>query len=285
MREILLGVLALGIALCACERAESRSADKAGEASHPAGASSTSARLAEEQKLVVFAASSLRDAFGEMATLFKHAHPNVEVTFNFAGSQELRTQLEHGAQADVFASADHEAMDTLVHAQLALAPVTFARNEPVIVVAQESAARIKTMADLPEAARIVLGAKEVPIGRYSEQILALAAARFGREFRERVKAKVVSRELNVKQVLAKVSLGEAQAGVVYRSDVRANENVSVVEIPSNLNVIAEYPMAVLGRAPHPALAHSWLELVSSTQGQNTLKRAGFLSPAISARGP
>jgi molybdate transport system substrate-binding protein len=285
MREILLAVLALGTVLSACDHSESRSAAKPGVAQRPAAAASPAPLPAQEEQVVIFAASSLRDGFGEVAKLFKHTHPNVKVTFNFAGSQELRTQVEQGAQADVFASADHKHMDELVHANLATVPITFARNEPVIVVAKESAAQIHTMADLPKAERIVLGAKEVPIGRYTEQILELASARFGNDFRQRVEAKVVSRELNVKQVLAKVSLGEAQAGVVYRTDVRGAKDITTVDIPSNLNVVAEYPMAVLAKAPHPALAQAWLELVSSAEGQNTLHKAGFLPPSASAKGP
>ena len=109
---------------------------------------------------MVFAATSLRDAFTAMGEDFGRAHPGVEVTFNFAGTQELRTQLEHGAAVDVFASADQVHMEALVHGSRASAPVVFARNEPVIVVATEAAASIRSIADLPSAARIVVGTPE-----------------------------------------------------------------------------------------------------------------------------
>lgn len=235
---------------------------------------------AREDKLVVFAAASLREVFTAMGDDFKRAHPGVEVTFNFAGTQELRTQLEHGAAADVFASADQRHMDELARASRVSGPVVFARNEPVIVVAKESAASLRGLADLPSANRIVIGAPEVPIGRYTLQILDRASTTLGADFRSRVEARIVSRELNVRQVLTKVSLGEAQAGFVYRTDARAaQDQVSVVAIPPELNVIAEYPIAVVSGAAHPGLARAWVDFVLSADGQRALRNAGFLAPS------
>jgi molybdate transport system substrate-binding protein len=238
-----------------------------------------------EDKVVVFAAASLQDAFGKLAEEFKRARPDVDVTFNFAGTQELRTQLEHGAPVDVFASADLKHMDALVAAARVDRPVVFTGNEPVVVVARESAGKIRSFADLPSADRIVLGVPEVPIGRYTLQILGRASEELGTDFRARVEAKVVSRELNVRQVLAKVSLGEAQAGIVYRTDARSSgEDVSVVAIPSEFNVIADYPIAVVVGAPHPSLARAWVDFITSERGQRMLGEAGFLAPsAVSPR--
>jgi molybdate transport system substrate-binding protein len=224
----------------------------------------------------VFAASSLRDAFTALSSAFKAAHPGVELTFNFAGSQELRAQIEQGASADVFASADTKHMEALRTASRVQAPVLFAHNEPVVVVAKESASKVKSLADLPGLERIVLGAAEVPIGRYSLQILERASASLGADFRARVEAKVVSRELNVRQVLSKVSLGEAQAGIVYRSDaLSAKDAVVTLTIPPEQNVMADYPIAVVADAAHPLLARAWLALVSSEEGQRALTAAGF----------
>jgi molybdate transport system substrate-binding protein len=232
-----------------------------------------------EQELVIFAAASLREAFTALGAEFKLQHPGVELTFNFAGTQELRTQIEQGAAVDVFASADQKNMDTLVAARLVAAAQPFARNEPVVVVARDSAAAIRGLADLPLADRIVVGAPEVPIGRYTLQILDRAAATLGADFRTRVEAKVVSRELNVRQVLSKVSLGEAQAGIVYRTDAQAAlDKVSVVTIPSEVNVIAEYPLALTSSAVHPELARAWVDFVLSSGGQRLLLNAGFLTP-------
>ncbi|HET8934271.1 MAG TPA: molybdate ABC transporter substrate-binding protein [Polyangiales bacterium] len=245
-------------------------------------ASETQAPVAEkksEDKLVVFAATSLRDAFNNMGETFRASHPGVELTFNFAGTQELRTQLEQGAAVDVFASADQKHMGELVKAGRASAPQLFARNEPVIVVAQEATQSIHGLADLPAASRLVIGTAEVPIGRYTLQILDKAAAGpLGADFRSKVEAKVVSRELNVRQVLTKVKLGEAEAGFVYRTDAKSTPELTVLTIPAELNVIAEYPIAVVHGAQHPALAKAWVDFVRSEPGKNVLQTAGFLPP-------
>jgi molybdate transport system substrate-binding protein len=231
---------------------------------------------AGNEKLVIFAAASLRDVFTELGQRFERAHPTVEVTFNFAGSQELRRQLEHGANVDVFASADQRHMDELVRRTLVTDPVVFARNEPVLVVAHEAAARVRTFAELPAATRIIVGTPEVPIGRYTLQILERASTTLGHDFRARVEANVVSRELNVRQVLAKVILGEAQAGIVYRTDLQtAQGGLSIVPIPAEFNVIAAYPMAVVRRAARPASARAWVRLVLSAEGKRALQNAGF----------
>lgn len=239
-----------------------------------------------EDRLVVFAATSLRDAFTAMGTEFERVHPGVTVTFNFAGTQELRTQLEQGAAVDVFASADQVHMGALVDASRASNPVVFARNEPVVVVASEAAAVVRTFADLPAAERIVIGAPEVPIGRYTLQMFDRASATLGADFRTRVEAHVVSRELNVRQVLAKIRLGEAQAGVVYRTDAQSAEGeVTVVAIPAEINVTAEYPIAIVSDAAHPALARAFVAFVSSAEGQAALRTAGFLAPSGSSLAP
>jgi molybdate transport system substrate-binding protein len=239
-----------------------------------------------ERELVVFAAASLRDVFTTLQGHFTRAHPGVELTFNFAGTQELRTQLEQGARADVFASADHLHMAELVAASLATSPVIFARNEPVMVVAKEAATTIRGLADLPTAPRIVIGTPEVPIGRYTLSLLDRASLSWGADFRAQVEARVASRELNVRQVLNKVRLGEAQAGVVYKSDAEAARGqVEVVTIPPDINVVAEYPIAVLAGAAHPKLARAWLSLVLSADGQRVLGDAGFLAPSESSSSP
>jgi molybdate transport system substrate-binding protein len=228
-------------------------------------------------ELVLFEAASLKDVFARLIPRFEKEHAGARIVTNAAGSQELRTQIEHGAAVDVFASADRKHMDALVGQGLALAPVIFACNEPVVVVRTALAASIKTFADLPRAERIVLGAPEVPVGAYAQQILEKAVAKWGAEFSKGVEARVVSRELNVRQVLAKVVLGEADAGIVYRSDALvARGKVDVVAIPPELNVTAEYPIAVLKAAPHPALAREWVTLLRSPAGVEALREAGFV---------
>src|SRR5262245_55276575 len=192
--------------------------------------------------LTVFAASSLRDVFGELGTSFERAHPGVKAQFNFAGSQELRTQIEQGAPADVFASADGKHMDAAHRAGLVDAPKLFATNTPVIVVPADNPANVKSLSDLTRVKRLVIGTPEVPIGTYTLQILDKAKAKLGPDFPARVQARVASREFNVRQVLTKVRLGEADAGIVYRTDARcAGDKVKIVEIPAEFNVRAEYP--------------------------------------------
>jgi molybdate transport system substrate-binding protein len=228
------------------------------------------------KELVVFEASSLKDVFAKLAPRFEKDNAGVKVIANAAGSQELRTQIEHGAAADVMASADRKHMDALLSQGLVVAPSIFTCNEPVVVVRTALATSIKTLADLPRAERIVIGVPDVPIGAYTLQILKKAAAKYGADFPRRVEAKVASRELNVRQVLAKVVLGEADAGVVYRSDaITARGKVEIVAIPADLNVIAEYPIAALKAAPHPDLARRWIDLVTSPEGTAALRDAGF----------
>jgi molybdate transport system substrate-binding protein len=239
---------------------------------------------AEQRELSVFAASSLRDAFTELGREFERAHAGVRVVFNVAGTQELRTQLEHGARADVFASADLKHANELVESKRILAPVSFARNEPVVVVPIDAEPGLRAFGDLPSVAKLVIGTPEVPIGRYTLQILDRANQQLGADFRSRVEAKVVSRELNVRQVLAKISLGEADAAIVYRTDANAaREKVRIVPIPPDLNVIAEYPIAVVADAQQPELAVEWVNLLRSEAGRKVLLAAGFLPPEAPAQ--
>ncbi|HEY4882077.1 MAG TPA: molybdate ABC transporter substrate-binding protein [Myxococcales bacterium] len=237
---------------------------------------SVSARAEGSKEVTVFAAASLREAFAEMGKRFEATHPGTKVVFNLAGSQELRTQIENGAPADVFASADQKHMQALVAAKLATAPKVFARNEPVLVVPRGNPAGLAGLQDLPKARRIVVGVPEVPIGAYTLRILDAASKRYGGDFRANVEARIVSRELNVRQVLAKVGLGEADAAIVYRTDAAtAKQNVEVIPIPADLNVVAEYPIAVLTGAKQPALAAEFVGLVLSPAGQEVLATFGF----------
>lgn len=234
--------------------------------------------------LVVFAAASLTDAFQELGRAFEHRHPGVTVQFNFAGSQQLAAQLDQGAGADVFASADERWM---AHAQtgglVAGAPAVFARNRLVVVVPAANPGRIDRLADLARPGlKLVVAAAAVPAGRYTRQALERIAAVPGAssDYERRVLANVVSEEENVKAVVAKVQLGEADAGIVYRSDVTAAvaTRVRVLEIPDAQNVIASYPIAVLAGAGRPALAREFTALVASPAGQDVLRRHGLLPP-------
>lgn len=252
--------------LCQCDANDSRATQPP-----PAAAAAEPQRL-----LVVFAAASLREVFSALGAAFEAARPGSSVTFHFAGSQALRTQIEHGAEADVVASADLQQLQALQDRQLVANAAIFARNQLVLAVSHESSLEIRALADLPRAARIVVGAPEVPVGRYTAQLFDRAELALGAKFRSEVEARVVSRELSVRQVLSKVSLGEADVGVVYRSDLMgARERATELQIPAELNVIAEYAIARVQASARPELARDFIGLVLSEFGQSALRQAGF----------
>lgn len=237
-----------------------------------------------ELRLDVFAAASLRDVFTVLGDELEREHPGLDIAFNFAGTQELCTQLEHGAQVDVFASADPIHMQTLLTAARVHEPIVFAHNQPVIVVPLGNTT-VRGLEDLPSVQRLVVGTAEVPIGRYTLRILQRASEQLGADFAGRVQARVVSRELNVRQVLAKVLLGEAEAGIVYQSDAQAAQGkLRVVPIASAFNVVAQYPIAVVRTAAHPQRARQWVQRVLSERGASALRAAGLV-PARAERAP
>jgi molybdate transport system substrate-binding protein len=229
-------------------------------------------RADEGRELVVFAAASLREVFEDLAHRLEARAPDLHVRLSFAGSQELRAQLEHGARADVFASADQKHMAALVKAGLVGAPRLFARNTPVVIVPRGNPGHLGSFADLPKAGRVIIGDETVPIGTYTLAILERAGA----DFKQAVLAHVVSRELNVRQILAKVGLGEADAGIVYRTDaLAAAGRVEAIDIPASVNLTAEYPIAVVRDAPQPDAARAFVDLLLGPEGRERLTAAGF----------
>ncbi|MCL6592370.1 MAG: molybdate ABC transporter substrate-binding protein [Alicyclobacillus sp.] len=229
------------------------------------------------QTLNVYAAASLTGAFQELAQVFSQTHPGVKVQFNFAGSQILLTQIQQGAPADVLASADLATMDKAQKGGWVQQPQIFAQNELVLIVPQNNPAGIHTLADLPRAQKVVLGVPDVPVGAYARQVLNKANAIYGKDFSRTVLAHVVSQETDVKQVVSKVELGEADAAFVYRTDVegQAAEMVHEISLPAAVNVTATYPLAVVVHAPHPDLAAQFVSFVCSPKGQEVLQSFGF----------
>lgn len=231
--------------------------------------------------LTVFAAASLTDAFKSVGQAFSRENPGTTLSFNFAGSQQLAAQLEQGARADVFASADERWMTyarekSLIEGE----PVIFIHNSLVVIYPRTNPARINRLTDLSRRGiKLVLAADAVPAGRYSRDMLQSLsrAAGFPADYATRVLGNVVSNEENVKGVVAKVQLGEADAGVVYRSDITTDvaRFVSVLEIPRGHNVIASYPIAVVKGSASPAVARRFIDFVRSAQGQQILQRHGF----------
>jgi molybdate transport system substrate-binding protein len=228
--------------------------------------------------VVVFAAASLTDAFKEIGTAFEAANHGTSVTFNFAGSQTLRTQIEEGAPADVFASANTDQMDALIADGMmaAGAPRVFLTNQLVVIVPPRNPAQVRSLPDLARAGlKLDLAAADVPVGSYARQALEKMDQAFGGGFQASALANVVSEEDNVKQVVTKVQLGEADAGIVYTSDAIAAPDVGRIPIPANLNVTAQYPIGLLNHAAHPAIAESFVNYVLSEEGQAILAKWGF----------
>lgn len=233
-------------------------------------------------ELRVAAASSLTEAFEEAGDAFRRQHPGVELRFNFASSSALAAQIVEGAPADVFAAADHAQVAVVVERGLARDPVVFAQNVPVVVVPAKGSP-VASFADLARpAVRLVLAGPDVPIGRYAREVLARAAADPqgpGAGFADDVLANLRSNEANVRAVLTKVQLGEADAGIVYATDARvAGGDVRVIAIPDAYAVLAEYPIVVLGESRNPAAARAWVEFLTGPEGRAILARHGFRTP-------
>lgn len=238
-----------------------------------------------QHTLQVFAAASLADAFSELGRLLEAGHPGLEVRFNFAGSQQLATQLGEGAAADVFASADERWMEAVrEQGLLASEPVIFARNELVVIVPRRNPGHIASLADLARrGVKLVLAAETVPAGRYARAALAKLSREpaLGPEFATRVLRNTVSEEENVKAVVGKVQLGEADAGIVYRSDVSpaVARVVTRIPIPPDANVVALYPIALLRGGHAGAAARAFVELALSPRGQQVLEQRGLMRAA------
>ncbi len=233
---------------------------------------------AQDKSITVFAASSLTEAFTEISQTYIKSS-GVAVRFQFAGSQILRTQLENGARADIFASASLDTYQPLVDKNLLEKAQIFARNRLVVITSKRGAARVKTLADLalPQV-RLVVAQNTVPVGAYTQTMLRNLekTGRYGLDFVARVQKNVVSEEVNVRQVVLKVRLGEADAGVVYATDVTPEVRSSLIQIgiPERQNVIAQYPIGVL-RDSNPT-ARDFVAYVLSPAGQGILQRWGFL---------
>jgi molybdate transport system substrate-binding protein len=234
-------------------------------------------------EIVVFAASSLTDAFQDMAAAFQQANPTTKLTFNFGASTQLATQLGQGARADVFASADQIQMDNAKKADaIAGQDRVFARNRLVVITPKDNPKQIAAVADLArDGVKLVTAQPSVPIGQYTAQMLDKAAAdlAYGADFKTKVESNIVSREDNVRQVVSKVQLGEADAAVVYSTDAtpQVREQLQVLQVPDPLQTLATYPIAV-AKGSNSAGGEAFVTYVLGTNGQATLARWGFLPP-------
>jgi molybdate transport system substrate-binding protein len=230
--------------------------------------------------LTVFAAASLSGAFGDIGKAFEAKNSGVTVTLNFAGSQALRTQIEQGASADIFAAADHKNMDMMVGEKLIVGGTyeDFASNRLVVILPPKNTANIRSLVDLARPGiKLDLADTSVPVGSYARQVLANLSKdpAYGSDYSAKVLVNVVSNETDVKQVVSKVDLGEADAGIVYVTDARAASDLKTIIIPDNDNVIARYPIAVIAGSPNAGLADQFIAYVLSADGQTALRKWGF----------
>ncbi len=236
-----------------------------------------------ERTLLVFAATSLTEAFTELSQTFE-AQMGTQVELNFANANTLSEQILQGAPADVFASAAPKFMDKLVENGKvdAQAGEIFARNQLIVILPRRNPADLETLQDLAKPGiKLVMGAKEGPQGEYVEGFLdkASASANFGAGYKDAVYSNVVSYESTVKGVVNKVALGEADAGIVFVTDAKsASEKVLTISIPDAFNVVAEYPIAPLKNSSNPQLARQFVDFVLSPEGQQILAKYGFLPP-------
>ncbi len=220
--------------------------------------------------LTVLAAASLTAAFTRIGDDVHKKYPGVDVRFSFAGSPTLVTQIQQGAPADVFASADQANMQKVVTGGFNVgSPTVFAHNKLEIAVQAGNPKHITSLNDLTNSAiKVVVCAPGVPCGTYSTTTFGKAG----------ITVKPVSQEQDVKSVLTKVGLGEADAGIVYVTDVKAaGSQVEGVAIPDNLNTTAEYPIVELKTTQSEAAARAFVDYVVGTEGQKTMATFGFLS--------
>jgi molybdate transport system substrate-binding protein len=252
---------ALSLTLAGCGSSDSSS---------PSSTTGGTTAAALSGGITVFAAASLTGSFTRLGQEFETAHPGTEVTFSFGPSSGLATQITHGAPADVFASASPKNMAQVVTAKAAASPVTFAKNVMEIAVPPSNPGKITKLADLAgRTTKVVLCAAEVPCGVTARTVFANA----------KITVTPVSNEVDVKSTLSKVELGEADAGVVYVTDVlAAGSKVKGIEIPADVNASTEYPIAPLTASKNAALAQAFTDYVLSPTGQQELSAAGFEKP-------
>ncbi|MEU9131091.1 molybdate ABC transporter substrate-binding protein [Kitasatospora sp. NPDC048540] len=259
-------VLALAAGLTACG---SDAATPAATASAPAGSSTASAAAPKATgALTVFAAASLKESFTELGKKFEAANPGAKVTFNFGGSSALAQSINSGAPADVFAAASPATMKTVTDAKGAESPKVFVRNTLAIAVPKGNPKHIAGLADLT-GVKVALCAKEVPCG--SAAVTALAAGS--------VNLTPVTLEQDVKGALTKVELGEVDASLVYKTDVKADAaKIDGVDFPEAAKAVNDYPIAALTKAPNASAAAAFVAYIQSAEATQVLTAAGFQTP-------
>jgi molybdate transport system substrate-binding protein len=234
-------------------------------------------------QLTIYAAASLVEAFSQIGEEFEAARPSVKVVISFAGSQQIAQQVSQGAPGDLFASADVRQMENVINSGM-VEPGSqreFIHNQLVVILPEDNPGQVYEFGDLARPSlEIIIAAEEVPVGAYSMQMLERANQQpgLGSEFKAKVQGNVVSYEENVRAVLTKIVLGEAEAGIVYMSDIDGipEAELQVIPIPEEINISASYYIAPLVDSPNKQLAEDFISLVLSPNGQEILSDHGFV---------
>ncbi len=235
---------------------------------------------AQSPALTILAASSLTEVIPDIGALFRQKYPTATLNYSFASSSVLRTQIEQGAKADLFASADDIQMNAAVKAGVIDGtPTQFVKNK-LVVIAPKNSTTITTLKDLSKPGlKLVLAAPEVPVGNYARQSLAKMSLdpAYGPGFSDAALKNLVSNEANVRAVVSKVALGEADAGFCYLSDVTAATapQVTIIPIPDQFNVIATYYIGVVKGSKYPDFAKGFIDAITSDAGKQALKKYNF----------
>jgi molybdate transport system substrate-binding protein len=231
-------------------------------------------------ELAVFAAASLTEPFTEMGKRLEMSYPGLKIVYNFGGSQALRTQLEQGAHADIFASADGVQMEQAKQSGVVQGETPiFVKNRLVVITPKANPGKVTAFRDLAKPGlKLDLANAKVPVGHYSHQAFTKASAEYGADFEKSVLGNIVSEEENVKQEVTKVQLGEADASIVYVSDVtpKVSKDVLTVAIPDAYNQLATYPIALTKGVQNPAAAAVFISFVLSAEGQAIFKAHNFI---------
>lgn len=265
-KRLVLGAALVAASLVAVACGTDGNAASSGVTTTAAIASSSTTPL--EGRITVSAAASLTEVFGTLGKQFERDHPRATVAFNFDSSATLATQIQAGAPADVFASADTSTMDGLDAAGLLdAASVPFAHNSLTIVVKPGNPEHVKSVRDLSTVGVVALCAVTAPCGKYADQVLTATHVVLASDH--------ITRGQNAKATLAAVAQGDADAGIVYGSDAHGNATVDAIAIPAADNVVATYPIAVLAATSNARLAHAFADYVRSSEGRMALKAAGF----------
>jgi len=262
-------ITAFGLVIAACSGASASSLPQASPSTGPAA-------------LTIFAAASLKTVLEEVERAYEAANPGKDLTVSTDSSAALETQIEQGAPADVFLSADTTNPQNLVDAGLAAEEtIPFAGNKLTVIVPTDNPAGIQSPADLAKAGvRVIAAGDEVPITKYATQLVEKLAAESddAAAFETAYSANVASKEDNVGQVVSKIELGEGDAAIVYVTDAAASDEVATIEVPDALNVPATYAAVIVGASPNQDAAATFLAWLTSRDGQTILSSFGFQPP-------